>query len=1048
MSLNLSAFGVRERAITLFLIIALAAAGAFAFFRLGRAEDPSFVVKIMTVTAAWPGATASDMQQQVADRLEKRLQELEYYDRVETAARPGLVTMKLYLRDDIHPEQVPEQFYQARKKLGDEAALLPRGVIGPIVNDEYSDVYFSLMSLAARGLPHRQLVLQAEQLRQRLLRVPGVQKVNILGEQQQKIFVELSYRRLATLGLKAQAVIDALGRQNALTSAGFIDTAGPRVQLRLDGAIDSIETVKAIPIGTGERTIKLGDVAEVRRGYEEPPAYAIRSQGEAALMLAVVMKKGHNGVALGKALEAEEAAVRAELPAGIVLTKVSDQSRAIGSAFDEFMIKFAVALAVVIVVSLLTLGWRVGIVVAAAVPLTLSAVFIIMLASGRDFDRITLGALIISLGLLVDDAIIAIEMMVVKMEEGMHRVAAATYAWHSTAAPMLSGTLLTIIGFLPVGFARSTAGEYAGNIFWVVAFALLTSWVVAVLFIPYMGVKMLPAIPVVTGGHDAIYASAGYQRLRRLVRRCVDRKWLVAGVTLLLLIGAGVGMGRVQKQFFPNSERPELTIEVNLPPGSAIGATQAVVQRIEAAVAREPEALNIASYTGAGAPRFFLSVNPELPNPAFGQVIVLTGNPAARDALKAKIRAMVDAGRFGEARVRVSQFLFGPPVPYPVLFRVTGPDPVQLRRIAADVRTVMAAHPDLRDPHLDWGNRTSALHLVLDQERLRQVGLSPRDAASQLQALLNGVPATQVREGLRAVDVLVRAPRAEGQGLGAIGDLSLTTETGASVPLAQIAQLETIEEDAVLKRYNREPYIAVQGDVRDGVQPPDVTRALLPRLEAIKARLPSGYHIDTGGAVEESLKANVALAKLFPLMIILMLVVIMFQVRSFATMAMVFATAPLGLVGAVPTLLAFGKPFGFTAILGLIGLAGILMRNTLILVDQIRHDRAAGLSAYDAVIESTVRRARPVVLTALAAMLAFIPLTHSSFWGPLAYVLIGGVGVGTVLTLLFLPALYALWFRVRRDAPAAGAAADAGAAPVPVPGARDHAASFLLVKEP
>ncbi|HZG18448.1 MAG TPA: efflux RND transporter permease subunit [Herbaspirillum sp.] len=1011
---NLSAFGVRQRAITLFLIIAISVAGIFAFFSLGRAEDPSFVVKVMTIAASWPGATAQEMQQQVGDRLEKRLQELEAYDRVETAARPGLVTMKLYLKDDTDAKTVEEQFYQVRKKLGDEAANLPHGVYGPFINDEYSDVYFSLFSLEAKKLPHRQLVLQAEDLRQRLLHVPGVQKVNILGEQQQRIFVDISYQRLATLGIKAQAIIDALGKQNNVTSAGFVETTGPRVQLRLDGAIDSVETVKAIPIVGADRTVKLGDIAEVRRGYEDPASFVIRTQGESALVLGVIMKKGYNGLQLGEDLGSFQHKMQDELPTGIALEQIADQSKAIKAAINEFMIKFFMALAVVIVVSLATLGWRVGVVVAAAVPLTLGAVFVIMLMTGRVFDRITLGALILSLGLLVDDAIIAIEMIVVKMEEGLDRVAAATYAWTATAAPMLSGTLLTIIGFLPVGFARSTAGEYAGNIFWVVAFALITSWVVAVLFIPYMGVKMLPNIAVKAGGHDEIYSTPNYVRLRNLVRWCVDHKWLTAAVTVGLFLLAGVGMGSVQKQFFPNSERPELTLEINLPPGSAFAATDAVVKQIEANLRQEPEAEIVSSYIGQGTPRFFLSINPELPNPAFAQMIVLTAGPAERDVLKEKIRKMIAEGRFPQARVRVSQFVFGPPVPFPVLFRVVGPDLDKVRDIAEQVRVVMLQNPDMRDVHMDWGNRTPTVHLSLDQERLRQLGVSPRDAANQLQAMLNGIPATQVREGLRTVDVLIRSPHAERNNLADLRNLVLTTDTGASVPLAQVARLETRMEDAVLKRYDRETYIAVQGDIRDGTQPPDVTYAILPKLEQLKASLPPGYHIDTGGSVEESTKADKALAKLFPLMIVLMLTVIMLQVRSFATMWMVFATAPLGLVGAVPTLLVFHQAFGFNAILGLIGLAGILMRNTLILVDQIRHDLDAGLSAYEAVIESTVRRARPVILTAVAAMLAFIPLTHSSFWGPLAYVLIGGVGVGTLLTLLFLPALYSLWFKVRK----------------------------------
>ena len=1015
---NLSSFGVRQRAITLFLIIAITVAGTFAFLKLGRAEDPSFTVKIMTVTAIWPGATAQEMEQQVADRLEKRMQELDYYDRVETASRPGLVTMKLYLKDATPPALVPEQFYQVRKKLGDEAINLPRGVIGPVINDEYSDVYFALFSLGAHNYPHRQLVVEAEVLRQRLLKVPGVQKVNILGEQQQKIYVEISHERLATLGIKAQALFDALNQQNNVTASGFVETAGPRVYLRLDGAIDSVEAIKQIPIAAGGRTIKVGDVADVKRGYEDPKSFVIRTQGEPTLMLAVVMKKGFNGLDLGKSLTAEQEAIKANLPIGIEFSKVSDQANAIEASIDEFMIKFVVALAVVIVVSLLTLGFRVGIVVAAAVPLTLAAVFVIMLATGRDFDRITLGALILSLGLLIDDAIIAIEMMVVKMEEGMDRVASATFAWGATAAPMASGTLVTIIGFLPVGFARSTAGEYAGNIFWVVAFSLVTSWFVAVLFIPYMGVKLLPDIKPKEGGHDGIYETKNYKRFRALVRWCVDRKWITAAITFGLFALAVVGMGSVQKQFFPNSERPELTIEVNLPSGSAFSKTDATIAKIEDAIRKEPEAKVVSSYIGQGAPRFFLSVNPELPNPAFGQVIVLTENAAARDVLKAKIKAMVAAGQFSEARVRVSQFLFGPPVTYPVLFRVVGPDLDKLRTIATDVRNVMESNPDMRDVHLDWGDKAPTLRLVLDQDRLRLLGLTPNESATQLQVLLNGSPSTQVREGLRSVEVVIRSPGKDRRGLRDIGNLNLTTRDGRAVPLSQVAKFETRMEDPVLKRYNRDTYIAVQGDIRDGVQPPDVTNAILPALAEIKAKLPKGYRIDTGGSVEESAKADVALGALFPLMIILMLTVIMFQVRSFATMWMVFATAPLGLVGAVPTLLIFNQSFGFNAILGLIGLAGILMRNTLILVDQIRHDLEAGSSPYSAVVESTVRRARPVILTAAAAMLAFIPLTHSTFWGPLAYVLIGGVGVGTVMTLLFLPALYSIWFRVRRDLPA------------------------------
>lgn len=1027
---NLSALAVRERAVTLFLIIAVTAAGFFAFQKLGRAEDPAFTVKTMSVSAAWPGATTSEIQRQVADPLEKRLQELVYYDRVETTVRPGLMLMKLYFKDSMPPARLQAEFYQARKKLSDQASALPRGVLGPLFNDEFSDVYFALYALQAQDLPHRHLVLRAEDLRQRLLRVPGVEKINILGEQNQKIYVEISYQRLATLGITGQQLLTALANQNDVTPAGFVETTGPRVYLRLDGAIDGLDTIRNLPVAAGERSLKLGDIAEVKRGYEDPKVFEIRNDGEPALMLGLVMKPGFNGLALGEALNAEEVAIHHELPTGIAFSKITDQAKVIDDAIHEFMVKFFTALSVVIVVSLVALGFRVGIVVALAVPITLAAVFVVMMVTGRDFDRITLGALIISLGLLVDDAIIAIEMMVVRMEEGVDRVEAATHAWSATAAPMLTGTLVTIAGFLPVGFAASTAGEYAGNIFWVVGFSLIISWIVAVTFTPYLGVKLLPDIKTVAGGHEAIYATKNYQRLRRVVRACVDHKWLAAGITVGLFALAVVGMGRVEKQFFPNSERPELIVEVSLPTGSAFATTEASVKKVEAAIRGLPEAREITSYIGQGMPRFVLSFDPELPDPAFAQIVVQTSDAASRDALRIKLRRLVSDGLFPEARVRVLQIVFGPPIRFPVAFRVTGPDPDVIRGIAAEVRDVMMANPNMRLVHLDWGNKTPSLHLVLDQERLRLIGLTPKEAGQQLQSYLNGTPATQMRENLRSVDVLLRSPGPERRSLGEIGDLTLTTHDGRQVPLSQVARLESRTEDAVLKRYNRETYIRVQGDVLDGTQPPDIHAQIFPALDPIKAKLPPGYRIDVAGAVEESAKAMKALVAVFPLMLIVTLTVIMLQVRSFTTMFMVFATAPLGLVGAAPTLLLFHQPFGFNAILGLIALSGILMRNTLILVDQIHHDRAAGLSDYEAIVESTVRRARPVILTAAAAMLAFIPLTHSVFWGALAYVLIGGVGVGTLLTLLFLPALYALWFRVGRKPVAAGVARGFDAVPI------------------
>ncbi|MEH6566600.1 MAG: efflux RND transporter permease subunit [Halopseudomonas sp.] len=1017
---NLSAMAVRNPAVTLFLIIAVLLSGLFAFGKLGRAEDPSFTVKVMTITAAWPGATALEMQEQVADRLEKRLQELEYYDRVETTAQPGFVAMKVIFSNAAPPQLVPELFYQTRKKLMDEASKLPEGVHGPYFNDEYNDVYFALYALEASQLPHRQLVQLAEQLRQGFLHLPGVKKVNILGEQPQRIFVEFSYQRLATLGLTPEQIFSALARQNAVAPAGSVETAGPRAYIRLDGAFDSLEQIENVPVVANGRVLRIADVAQVRQGYEDPASYRIRHQGEPALMLGVIMQKHFNGLELDESLLAEEQRIHDRLPLGVHFTKVSDQASKISRAVNEFMLKFFVALAVVMVISFLALGFRVGLVVAAAVPLTLAMVFVIMLMTGREFDRITLGALILSLGLLVDDAIIAIEMMVVKLEEGMDRVEAATFAWSSTAAPMLTGTLVTIIGFLPVGFARSGAGEYAGNIFWIVGFALIASWVVAVVFTPYLGVKMLPDIKPVSGGHDALYVGPYYSRLRALVQGCIRWRWPVTGLVLLVFVLCVLGMGVVKKQFFPNSDRSEVMLEVYMPPGTAFKNTEAVVARVEQALLQEPQTQLVDAYVGGGAPRFFLSLNPELPDPAFAKIIVQTADAAARDALMASMRKRVAAGEFPGARVRVTQLVFGPPVPFPVVFRVSGPELDTLRGIAEQVRARVEANAMSRDTFIDWGEKTSSYRLVLDQDRLRLLGFTPAQVKSQLNALLSGNPITEVREGNRTVSVVVRAINAQREDLDSIESLTITNESGRAIPLQQVGRFVPVMEDPILRRRNREPTFEVRADTAPGIQPPDAMLAANADLQELITQLPPGYRISMGGPVEESAIANQALAVLFPIMILLMLVVIMFQVRSFGVMFMVFATAPLGLVGAVPALLIFNQPFGFNAILALIGIGGILMRNTLIFTDQIRQNQAQGMAMREAVVEATVRRARPVVLTALAAALAFIPLTLSVFWSSLAFVLIGGVTMGTLLTLLFLPALCSLVLRDKgpADAPA------------------------------
>ena len=1014
---NLSALAVRERSVTLFLIIAITLAGIFAFLHLGRAEDPSFTIKSMTVVTTWPGATAQEMQDQVAEPLEKRMQELRYYDRTETFTRPGLAFTTLTLKDYTPTREVPDQFYQARKKLFDETPKLPKGVAGPFVNDEYGDVTFALYALKARGEPQRLLVRQAETLRQRLLHVAGVKKVDIIGERPERIFVEFSYDRLATLGVSPRDIFAALNQQNLVTPAGSIEAQGPQVLVRLDGAFSDLDKIRNLPIVANGRTLRLSDIADVKRGYEDPATFLVRNGGEPTLLLGVVMRENFNGLALGKSLEAEASTISREMPLGMSFTKVTDQAVNITESVDEFMLKFFVALAVVMAVSLLSLGWRVGIVVAAAVPLTLAAVLVIMMATGRDFDRITLGALILSLGLLVDDAIIAIEMMVVKMEEGFDRIKASAYAWSHTAAPMLAGTVVTAIGLMPVGFAQSSAGEYAGNIFWIVGFSLLTSWVVAVVFTPYLGVKLLPAIKPVSGGHAAIYDTPRYRQARSLVAWAIRRKKLVALATLGAFLLAFVGMGLVKQQFFPQSDRPEVLIEVQMPEGTAIEQTGRATAEVETWLRKQPEAKIVTSYIGQGAPRFYLAMSPELPDPSFAKIVVLTPNEKARDALQLRLRQAVANGLAAAARVRVTQLVFGPYSPYPVAFRVSGPDEDQVRAIAGKVQATMQADPAMRTVNTDWGERVPTMHFVLDQDRLRAIGLTSSDVGQQIQFLLTGTEVAQVREDIRTVEVVARSAGSDRLDPARIRDFTLTGSAGQRVPLAQIGKLEVRMENPVMRRRDRVPTITVRGDIADGLQPPDVSLEVMKRLQPIVSTLPADYHIEMGGSIEEAGKANAALAPIFPIMLVLMMIVIIFQVRSLSAMAMVLLTAPLGLVGVVPTLLLFGQPFGFNAILGLIALAGILMRNTLILIGQIHSNERDGLDPYHAVVEATVQRARPVILTALAAVLAFIPLTQSVFWGSMAFTLIGGTLGGTILTLLFLPALYALWFRItpRRD---------------------------------
>jgi len=1011
---NISRLAVENPSVTLFFLLLSIAGGTMAFFGLGRAEDPVFSVRALVVSVEWPGASVSELQGQVVDRLEKRIQEIRNLDRVETSIRPGRASLQVEFHDYTRTEELPELFYQVRKRMWDEQNRMPPGVIGPIVNDDFSDVFFSLISVTGEGVPLRDLTRVAERSRDRLELVDGVQKALLLGERPQRVYVEFDNAELVNLGISPQKIFDAVAAHNVLTPAGQTETQGPRVYFRLDRDLSDLDTLRAVPIRAGPRVFKLGDIATVRQGYEDPARFRIRADGEDALVLGAVMAKGTNGLELGHRLEAFVERERGRLPAGVELKILSNQAEAISGAVNLFQLKFMIAVLVVMAVSFAAIGWRAGLVVGIAIPVTLGLTFMLMDAARMNLDRITLGALIIGLGLLVDDAIIAIEMMLVKIGEGLNRLDAAAFAWRATAAPMLFGTLVTVAGFVPIGFAQSGTGEFAGNIFWVLAYALLVSWLVAVTFTPYLGAMLL------SGGHagkTAVgheYTQPVYRRLRSLIEWCVRRRSLVVLATIALLILSVVGMiGPVAKQFFPTSNRPEVLVSVFLPQGSSIKATDRVARKVEAALTGMDEVRSLAAYIGAGAPRFFIAANPEQPDPAFAKIVAVTEDHHARDRVMAELNNLIEAGGFPEARVRVTRLLYGPPIEWPVEFRVVGDDPIQVREIAHRVRELVGNHPNVVDPHLNWDERAPVARLRTDPERLRLIGLTPREVARQLQFQSQGLAITQVRQDIRSVDLVVRGERHDAP-LDPLS-MELTTADGRKVPLGHVGELEMEFEEPVIWRYNRQPYITVQADVV-GAQASDVATDLDQRMLELRALLPEGYHIDIGGSIEQSGKANASLKKLMPVMVALMLTFIMLQMRSFSGLLVVVATAPLGLIGAVLALLVFQQPFGFVALLGLIGLAGILMRNTLILTQQVSDNLASGMPRHAAIVEAAVRRARPVALTGLAAALAFVPLTFNSFWGPLAFVLIGGVTVGTAITLLFVPALYGLLMRTGNSA--------------------------------
>lgn len=1009
---NLSGWAVSHPTLILFLIIALSAAGFLSYQRLGRAEDPFFTVKVVNVSVMWPGATAYEMQMQVADPIEKKLQELPYFDKVQTYSKPSFTAMQVTFKDSTPPKEVPYLFYLLRKKLADAQGDLPAGILGPVVNDEFSDVDSILYMMTGDGADYAQLKKAAEGLRQRLLKVDGVTKVDLYGIQDEKIFVEFSHAKLATLGITPQALFELLAKQNNVVPAGTVETSAQRVPLRVTGALDGVKAVAETPVESNGRVFRLGDIATVTHGFVDPPSFLVRQKGKPALGIGVVTAKGANILELGKEVSAATSEFMRAVPQGINIEQVADQPKVVEHAVGEFVHSFIEALVIVLFVSFLALGWRTGIVVALSVPLVLAIVFIVMHAMSLDLHRITLGALIIALGLLVDDAIIAVEMMVVKMEQGWDRFRAASFAWESTAFPMLTGTLVTAAGFLPIGFANSAVGEYAGGIFWIVAIALIASWFVAVLFTPYIGVKLLPNVAV-HHNHDphAIYETRLYRALRSVIQWCVEHRVKVVVATIGVFALSIVAFGHVQQQFFPLSERPELFLQLRLPEGTAIGVTKKAVEKAEKMLKDDKDIATYTAYVGQGSPRFWLGLNPQLPDKSFAEIVIVAKDVEARERIKARLEKAVDQGALTEARVRVDRFNFGPPVGFPVQFRVIGPDTKTVRDIAYKVRDIVRQNPNVKDPQLDWNEQSPYLKLVVDQDRARAMGLTPQDVSQALSMLISGVPVTTVRDGIEKVEVVARAVPSERLDLADVGDLTITSRNGVAVPLQQIAKIEYSHEEPILWRRNRDMAITVRADVVDGVQAPDVTNQIWPKLQDIRDHLEPAYRIEMGGAIEESAKGNASIFVLFPLMVIVMLTLLMIQLQSFSRLFLVFLTAPLGIIGASLGLNVANQPFGFVALLGLIALAGMIMRNAVILVDQIETDVSHGLTRREAIVEATVRRARPVVLTALAAILAMIPLSRSAFWGPMAITIMGGLFVATFLTLLYLPGLYALWFR-------------------------------------
>lgn len=1040
---NLSAWALRNRPLVVYAMIVLAIVGIFSYQRLGQSEDPPFTFKLMVVQTLWPGATAEEVAEQVTDRIEKELMETGHYEFIRSYSRAGESMVMFMSKDSMVSAELPALWYTARKKIGDIRHTLPAGVVGPFFNDEFGDTFGTIYALQAKGLDYATLENYAERIELELHRVPDVAKVELIGLQDEKIWIELSNTKLATLGVPLEAVQRAIDEQNAVVGASFFETPSHRIRLRVSGAFDSVEAIRQFPIRVGERSFRLGDVAEVRRGFVDPSAPRMRFMGEDAIGIGVSMRKGGNILQLGERLDAEFERIQQTLPAGMSLSKVADQPAAVRSSVGEFVRVLAEAVLVVLLVCFLSLGWRSGLVVALSIPLVLAMTFTSMYFLDIGLHKISLGALILALGLLVDDAIIAIEMMQVKMEQGLDRMAAATYAYQSMAFPMLTGTLITAAGFLPIATAASSTGEYTRSIFQVVVLALVLSWIAAVIFIPYLGDRLLPDREKLLANHGLGFAAAVrrelarrlpptlaalvapslepqpdpyatpfYRRFREVVTWSVRYRKTVIALTVLVFVVSILMFRFVPQQFFPSSTRLELMVDIELAEGSSMRATEAAVYRLEQRLRDHEGIERFVAYVGSGSPRFYLPLDQKLPQANFAQFVLQTPDIKTREEVKAWLNEVLDT-EFTDLQGRVTRLENGPPVGFPVQFRVSGEHVDEVLRIAREVKEVVRANPHVRNVNLDWDEPSKVVRLAIDQDRARALGVSSAQIATFLRGSLSGTSVSTYREGNELIEILLRGPEQERTRLELLGSLAVPTASGRSVPLSQVADIEYGFEHGILWHRNRLPTVTVRADVESGITPPTVTQQVLPGLEGIRAALPPGFLLETGGTVEDSARGSRSVVAGVPLLLFAVITLLMLQLRSFSRTAMVLMTAPLGLIGVTWFLLIPQVPFGFVAMLGTIALSGMIMRNSVILIDQIERDIAEGLAPFQAVIEATVRRFRPIVLTALTAVLAMIPLSRSVFFGPMAVAIMGGLIVATALTLLFLPALYAAWFRIK-----------------------------------